>query len=99
MSGLAVKLPPHPGAAHMNALELAYDGPIPASARYEAALADGRAHDEWVKATQLALVRHALVEAYDALKADGDDAYLRRAAAAGIVKAVLSQPDFQREAA
>lgn len=95
MSGETLALPPHPGRLHMLALERAYDGPIPAEARAGAELADGRAHDEWVRATRAALVRHALREAHAALKAEGDDAWLKRAAAAGVVGAVLGHPEMQ----
>jgi hypothetical protein len=92
-------LPPHPGFAHTRALELAYDGAIPPEAMEGARQADWRAHDAWTKQTKAALIRHALQEAYDALKDTSDNAFMRRAAAAGIVSAVLSRPEFQEAAA
>lgn len=90
-----LEMPPHPGRPNMTALELAYDGPIPPEARIGAELADGRLHDEWVKKSRSVLLRYALREAHEALKDTGENAFVRRAAAAGIVGAVLSQPELQ----
>lgn len=93
LSGLV--MPPHPGRPNMRTLELAYDGPIPLDAKLGAEIADLRLHDEWVKKSFAILVRYALVQAQEALKDTSEDALIRRAAAAGIVAAVLSQPEMQ----
>jgi hypothetical protein len=93
LPGLA--MPRHPGRPNRHALELAYDGAIPLEAQIGADIADGRLHDEWVKRSRRVLVLYALRQAHDALKDSSDGAYIRRAAAAGVVSAVLSQPEMQ----
>lgn len=90
-----LEMPQHPGRPNMTALELAYDGQIPFGAKVGADLADGRLHDEWVRKSRSVLVRYALRSSYAALKNTGQDAFMQRAAAAGIVAAVLSQPEMQ----
>lgn len=88
-------LPPHPGWQNMEALELLYDGPIPDHEIQRAKAADRAAQDAWVRNAGTALIRFALNQAYSALKDNGPQAAITRAAAAGAVKAALSHPDLR----